>query len=415
MTEAPHSIRVGWPALLLDGLCAAAAMVLSYALRFSEAGPALFLGSALPILGLAVVMQIGLAALLGLYRVAGQRMWPLRLVAAAIAGAVAVAFVAPWIGREAGVSRQAFGGQAALFPLLAMVWRAMEGLRYRQRRERLMRARYGSDALVVQGEDLASMTGGMTRVWAYRHLLRNLVAKDLQIKYRGSVLGFAWSILIPLMMIAVYTVAFTYVMGVDTPRFVLYLLIGLLAWNFFGGAISGATEAVSGSGSLLKSVVFPRAVLPLSVVFFHLSQYLLTLVVFLPLMLILYRVPPSPLMLLFPVFLLLQVLFITGLALALSAATAIFRDVRHLVDVGMGMLFWATPIIYEMSRVPEPFQFLALLSPCAPFIRAYQDIFYYAVVPDLTIWVVSVAYALGAFVCGLSVFLAYEGSFSELV
>jgi lipopolysaccharide transport system permease protein len=120
-------------------------------------------------------------------------------------------------------------------------------------------------------------------------------------------------------------------------------------------------------------------------------------------------------MLLFPVFLALQVLFITGLALGLSAATALFRDVRHLVEVGIGMLFWATPIVYEMKRVPEQFQFLALLSPSAPFIRAYQDIFYYGVAPDLSIWVVSVAYAFGAFVCGLSVFLAYEGSFSELV
>ena len=75
-------------------------------------------------------------------------------------------------------------------------------------------------------------------------------------------------------------------------------------------------------------------------------------------------------------------LFITGLALALATATAMFRDVRHLVDVGIGMLFWATPIVYEMTRVPEPVQFLALLMPVTPFIRAYQDIFYYGVVPD---------------------------------
>jgi ABC-type polysaccharide/polyol phosphate export permease len=415
MTEAPHSIRIGWPALLLDGLSAAAAMALAYALRFAGADPSNFLQSALAILALAVVVQIGLAGVFGLYGADGQRMWPLRLIAAAVVGATVTALVAPWLGREAGVSRQALGGQAALFPLLAMVWRAMEGLRYRQHRERLMRARYGSDALVVQGEDLASMTGGVTRVWAYRHLLRNLVAKDLHIKYRGSMLGFAWSILIPLMMIGVYTVAFTYVLGVETPRFVLYLLIGLLSWNFFAGAINGATEAISGGGALLKSVVFPRAVLPFSVVLFHLSQYVLTLVVFLPVMLLVYRVPPTGSMLLFPLFLLLQVLFITGLALGLSAATALFRDVRHLVEVGIGMLFWATPIVYEMTKVPEQFQFLALLSPSAPFIRAYQDIFYYGVMPDLTIWVVSVAYALGAFVCGLSVFLAYEGSFSELV
>ena len=97
------------------------------------------------------------------------------------------------------------------------------------------------------------------------------------------------------------------------------------------------------------------------------AQLLLTFAVFLPIMLVIYRVPPSATMLLFPVFLALQVLFITGLALGLSAATALFRDVRHLIDVCVAVLFWSTPIVYEISRVPEQVQFLALLSPSAPF------------------------------------------------
>src|SRR5690606_6520306 len=205
----------------------------------------------------------------------------------------------------------------------------------------------------------------------------------LKLKYRGSFLGFAWSILIPMLMIGVYTVAFKFVMKMETPNFVLFILIGLLAWTFFSGAVSGATGAIADGGSLLKSVVFPRVVLPFSVVLFHLAQYVLTLAVFLPLILVVYDVELSPRMLLFPIFLALQVLFITGLALTLSTATAVFRDVRHLVEVGVGMLFWATPIIYEISMVPEDFQFIALLSPSASYIRAYQDIFYYGVFPDL--------------------------------
>jgi lipopolysaccharide transport system permease protein len=216
-------------------------------------------------------------------------------------------------------------------------------------------------------------------------------------------------------MIGVYTLAFTYVIGIETPRFVLYVLIGVLSWNFFAGALIGSTDSVAGGGSLLRSVVFPRAVLPLAVILFHLSQFLLTLAVFLPVILLVYRVEPSARMLLFPIFLGLQVLFVTGLSLALSAATALFRDVRHLVDVAISLLFWATPIVYEMKRVPEEVQFLALLSPATSFIRAYQDIFFYGVTPDLTIWVVAVAYGCGVFVCGLSVFLAYESAFAELV
>ncbi len=390
-------------------------MAVAYALRFAGLDALNYLAAALPVLAVAVVAQVVLASVFGLYGAEGQAMWPIRLLAAALIGAMAVALVAPWSGYGEGVSRQALGGQAALFALLGVVWRAADGLRYRRARRRALQAEFGGAALVEQGQDLASMTGGVARAWEYRHLLRNLVAKDLTLKYRGSILGFAWSILIPLLMIGVYTVAFKFVMRVETPNFILFILIGLLAWNFFAGAVGGATGAIADGGSLLKSVVFPRVVLPFSVVLFHLSQYVLTLAVFLPIILIVYGVPLAPRMLLFPVFLALQVVFITGLALAISTATAFFRDVRHLVEVGIGMLFWATPIVYEISMVPEEFQFVALLSPAASYIRAYQDIFFYGVVPDLTIWVVAIAYAVGAFICGLSVFLACEGRFSELV
>jgi ABC-type polysaccharide/polyol phosphate export permease len=408
-------LRRGAPAALFDTIVALAALLVAYELRFGTGQALHFLSAAIVALIGVVVLQIAVGAAAGLYRSGGPLMWPVRLVVASVGGGVIGVAAATALQLGEGVSRQALASQIALYAIGGALWRSILGLRIRQQRRRELVRQFGGADLVVQGEDLASMTGGIARVWTYRHLLRNLVAKDLQLKYRGSVLGFAWSIVIPLLMVGVYSLAFTYVMKVDTPRFVLYLLVGLLAWNFFAGAVAGATESVSSGGALLKSVVFPRAVLPLSVVLFHLSQYLLTFAVFLPIMLVIYRVPPSATMLLFPVFLALQVLFITGLALGLSAATALFRDVRHLVDVGIGMLFWATPIIYEMKRVPEQVQFLALLSPAAPFIRAYQDIFYYGTMPELTIWVVAVGYALGAFVCGLSVFLAYEGRFSELV
>ena len=135
--------------------------------------------------------------------------------------------------------------------------------------------------------------------------------------------------------------------------------------------------------------------------------------VFLPVMLLVYRVPPSARMLLFPLFLLLQVVFITGLTLLLSTASALFRDVKHLIEVGINILFWTTPVIYELTMIPARFQRLALLSPMSSFVPAYQDIFYYGVVPSGTVWAVATAYAVGSFVCGLSVFLAYEDSFSD--
>jgi len=316
-------------------------------------------------------------------------------------------------GVERGVSQQAVASQAALFGLGGALWRSVVGLQVREQGRRAIRERFGHDNLVEQGAGLGSMTGGVARTWEYRHLLLNIVTKDLKLKYQRSILGFAWSLLNPLLMIGVYTVAFTYVMQLRTPRFVLFILIGLLAWNFFAGSIGAASDSVIGNASLLRSVVFPRVVLPFSAVIFHLTQFLLTFLVFLPVMLGVYGVHPAPRMLLFPVFLVLQVFFIAGLTLLLATASTVFRDVKHLIEVGIGIFFWLTPIIYEPKMIPARFQQVALLSPMSSYVRAYQDLFYYGEIPALPVWIVATVYAAGTFVCGLSVFLAYEDRFSE--
>lgn len=405
--------RAGWRAGFLDLLSATVAMVLAYRLRFGSADAAYFLSVGSAVLGAVVGAQFALAALAGLYRQHGQMMWPVRLACGAIGGTVLMLAAAAAGGFEEGVSRQAVASQCALFGVAGALWRSTIGLQVRLRRQRAISEQFGHDDLVELGADMSSMTGGVARAWDYRHLLVNIVTKDLKLKYQRSVLGFAWSLLNPLLMIGVYTLAFTYVMQLRTPRFVLFVLIGLLAWNFFAGAVGGASECLIGNATLLRSVVFPRVILPFASVLFFLAQFLLTLVVFLPLMLGVYGVPPSWPMLLFPVFLALQVCFIAGVTLLLATASTIFRDVKHLIEVGIGFFFWLTPIIYEPTMVPERFQQFALLSPMASYIRAYQDLFYYGVVPGLPVWIVATVYAAGTFVCGLSVFLAYEDRFLE--
>jgi len=135
--------------------------------------------------------------------------------------------------------------------------------------------------------------------------------------------------------------------------------------------------------------------------------------VFLPAMMLWYRVPLSPPMVLFPVFLALHVLFTVGVALLLATATAFFRDVRHLLEVTLAVLFWTTPIVYELRNVPERIQLPILLSPVSSFVVAYQQIFYYRVWPDPTVWLIAGAHAVGAFVIGALLFLAFEHRFTE--
>ena len=410
----PALLRIGPPAALFDATAAVVAVGLAYFIRFPASQVLHFLGSAAVPLSLTVLLQLGTGAAAGLYSRRGQELWPVRLATGAIAGAV-LALVATFVvfDMREGISREAMVTQIPLFWLLGATWRFWTGLLVRQEMRQALREQFGGSELVEIGRDMSSMTGGVLRTWQYRHLLMNIVTKDLKLKYQRSILGFAWSLLNPLVMIGVYTIAFRYVLRVATERFVLFILIGVLAWNFFVGSVTSASDAVISNAALQKSVVFPRAVLPFSTVLFNLALYLLTIVVFLPVMLLVYKVPAAPRMLLFPLFLFLQVVFITGLTLLLATASTIFRDMKHLIEVGTNVLFWTTPIVYEPTMIPARFQRLALLSPMAPFVRAYQDIFYYGVVPSGIVWTVAIVYAVGMFVCGLSVFLAYEDSFAD--
>jgi lipopolysaccharide transport system permease protein len=264
----------------------------------------------------------------------------------------------------------------------------------------------------AERSSIASTFRGLVR---YRHLLLNLVLKDLKLKYRGSVFGFLWSLANPLLMIVVYTIAFTYILGIRREGFVFYLMLGILAWTFFANSLTMSTGAIADNGGLVKSVFFPRAILPASGVLFNLAQYLLTAVVFLPVMLLWYHVTPAAPMILFPVFVLLQVLFTIGLALVLATGTAFFRDVRHLVEVGLAVLFWTTPIVYELAQVPERLRLPILLSPLSSYVTAYHQIFYYRAWPDATTWTIAVSYACGALAVGLWLIVQYEDRFAERV
>ncbi len=249
----------------------------------------------------------------------------------------------------------------------------------------------------------------------YRHLLRNLVLKDLKLKYRGSVIGFLWSLANPLLMGVVYTVAFRYILGIRNEGFVFYLMLGLLAWTFFATSAAMSTGSIADNGGLVKSVRFPRAILPTATVLFNFTQYVLNVSVILPLMLAYYGVALTAPMMLFPVFVALQLVFTIGVALVLATATAFLRDVRHLVDIAITILFWMTPIVYELKDVPERVRLLILLSPMSPYVVAYHQIFFYRQWPDAGVWITTIGYAAAALGLGLWLVIRNEDHFAERV
>jgi ABC-type polysaccharide/polyol phosphate export permease len=249
----------------------------------------------------------------------------------------------------------------------------------------------------------------------YRELIRNLVLKDLTLKYRGSILGVAWSLAHPALLLAVYTVAFRNVLKVPVPHYPFFLLVALLPWNFFAAAATAATGTIVFNGSLLRKAAFPREALPIASVLFVFAQLLLALAVFLPVM----ALAGGPglgwtAMLLLPL-LALHVLFTMGIALLLAALTTAWRDVAHFTEVGLVLVFWLTPIVYPMDMVPGAWRRVLTLSPPAAFAAAYQDVLFWGRVPAWTTAAATLVATVAAFGVGLAVFKAMSPTFVERV
>ena len=193
----------------------------------------------------------------------------------------------------------------------------------------------------------------LRETWAYRDLLRNLVVRDLKTRYKRSVLGFAWSFLNPLFMVMIFTVVFTVIARAqNVPNYPLFALCGLLAWNFLAGSVSGAARSIVGNAHLIDKVYFPRELLPISVVFANLINFILSLIVFFVLLL-LFRVPLSWWVLSLPIIIAVQFVLVVGLALIVAALNVFYRDVEHVLDVGLLAWFFLTPIFWELELLPN--------------------------------------------------------------
>ena len=258
------------------------------------------------------------------------------------------------------------------------------------------------------------LTSHPHKLWRYRELLVNLVRRDLRVKYRGSTLGFAWSLLHPLVMATVYTVAFRYVLRVRVEHFPVFLLSGLLPWSFFVTALTAGSSSIVDNGHLVKKVAFPRAILPAGVVFSQFVQFVLMFLVIAPVAAVASVGPTLRLVSLVPLMALL-LLFATGCVLATAAVDVYFRDVRHLVTIAVQVWFWLTPVAYPVTFIPETVRPLVWLNPMAGLVVGFQD----AVLGQANLtwggWSLLTASTAVVAACGLALFSRLEPRFGELV
>jgi len=214
----------------------------------------------------------------------------------------------------------------------------------------------------------------------YRALIQGLVARELKARYRGSVLGFFWSFVNPLLLLLVYSFVFTVVLPgahpADLEPFALFMFCGILPWAWFSSSLLEASNVLITGGNLIRKVLFPAEVLPIVTVLAGLVHFGLGLPI-LAAFLVYYRVPVVATDLLwFPVVVLVQLILTLGLALLLSALTVHFRDIRDLLTNVLTLWFFATPIIYALSQVPASVRQYLNLNPFTHIAVSYQEVLF---------------------------------------
>lgn len=257
-------------------------------------------------------------------------------------------------------------------------------------------------------------------LFRHRQLIATLTARDLKARYRGSILGFFWSLANPLLLLAVYTVVFTkfFPQQVVQP-YPLFLFSGILPWTFFSAAILEATGSISSNAGLIKKVMFPAEALPLVVVFSHLVHFALAIPILLAALLgfaALGKFTLSATILVLPLLMVMQTLFVAGIALTVSSASVLFRDLRDIITNVMQLGFFVTPIIYLIDNVQSrPLRAMLRLNPLTPFVVAYQDVLFFGRLPNLSDTLLIIAYSAASLVLGFFVFERLRDTLAEAI
>jgi ABC-type polysaccharide/polyol phosphate export permease len=263
------------------------------------------------------------------------------------------------------------------------------------------------------------MLHNLARLGRYRGLIQSLVARELKARYRGSVLGFFWSFVNPLLLLLIYSFIFKYVLpakfkGID--QYELFLFCGILPWTWFSSSLLESSGVLISGGNLIKKVLFPAEILPIVTVVANLVHFLLGLSI-LAVFLVYYQRPLHLAELAwFPVAVVVQLILTLGCALLLSALTVHFRDVRDILGHLVTFWFFATPIIYPYFQM-EAWQMRVLnLNPFTHLAITYQEILYFEGPVGHWKWLLAVgAASVLFFLFGYFVFDRLRDTFAEEV
>ena len=223
----------------------------------------------------------------------------------------------------------------------------------------------------------------ITELWHYREMVFSLVKRDLKGRYKGSVMGFLWTLLNQLLQLMVYTFVFTIIMPSGVEKFYLFLFVALVPWLFFSSCLGTGTTVIFAQQEMVKKIYFPRQILPIS---FTISQFVNMLLSFVVIfVVVLFSGVKVNLLgvLCLPVVMIVQFVLCLGITFLVSALTVYFRDLEYILSIISMAWMYLTPILYPIENVPEQYRNVSYLNPMTAVIIAYRDILYYGKIPEM--------------------------------
>ena len=249
-------------------------------------------------------------------------------------------------------------------------------------------------------------------LYLYRELLKTSVKKDIGGKYKHSFFGILWSFINPLLQIAVYAIIFPLIIRNNIPNYTVFMVCGLIPWNFFSTTISRSTWVIVDNGNIVKKVYFPRAILPFSLVLSETINFLISSIIMLTFTLA-YGMGVSKYILFYPILIIVQDVLMIGLSFIFSAITVYMRDIQHFIGVILQLLMYATPVVYSVETIPENFRWILKWNPMTYIIEGYRNILYNQTMPNMKM--IGIIFLIGIAVSfiGYFIFQKLQKRFAE--
>lgn len=251
-------------------------------------------------------------------------------------------------------------------------------------------------------------------LYDYRELLKSNIRKDIRGRYKASVLGVLWSFINPLLTVLVYAIVFPYLMRSTAENYIVYLVTGIIPWTFFQTVLNQCLTCIKSNAGIIKKVYFPRVILPISAMCSGIINFFISCLIIL-VFCVVWNVGISWHIILVPLIALIEGLFALGLGMALGAMDAYLQDLEYIVNFITQLLFYGTPIVYELSQFSSQsvLSFLIRLNPMTTIMNSYRDVFLYHQIPDLGALAIVGVFTIVVVLIGYVIFTKLEIGFAE--